>query len=113
MRTARPQRQPGVVVVRLTGPASPAVVDTVAEQVRRAWAAGLEVHCLVSDADLAVVDLLARLTVEARRDGRVLTVSGGEDLLAVCGLSGQVGRQAEAGEQPGVEEVVDVPDGAA
>ena len=66
--------------------------------------------------DLGVLDVLARLTLAARRTGVPLDVRGGEDLarlLHLCGLAGLGGQplgQAEAGEQRGVEEVVDVLD---
>ena len=72
-------------------------------------------------ADLALVDLLARICLQARRLGaRVVVVPGGTGLgalLELAGLSGIVplacfepGGQAETFEQAGVEEVVDVRD---
>lgn len=70
------------------------------------------------EVDLGVVDLLARIALLARRSGgevRVLAAGSGlDDLLALTGLQDAVpprlqpAGQAEAGEQPGVEEVVDV-----
>lgn len=65
--------------------------------------------------DLAAVDALARLQLEARRQGCTLWLRrAGPDLiqlLELVGLAGvlQVCRQAEGLEQGGVEEVV-VPD---
>jgi hypothetical protein len=72
-------------------------------------------------ADLALVDLLARLCLQARRLGaRVVVLPGGTGLgalLEITGLAGIVplaesepGGQAETLEQAGVEEVVDVGD---
>ena len=72
-------------------------------------------------ADLALVDLLARVCLQARRLGaRVLVVPGGTGLpglLELTGLAGivplavsELGGQAEPREQAGVEEVVDVHD---
>ncbi len=72
-------------------------------------------------ADLALVDALARTALQARRRGaRVVLVGAGPrlaGLLELAGLAGvltpagsQRGGQAEALEQPGVEEVVDVCD---
>jgi hypothetical protein len=69
-----------------------------------------DVACaLTGHPDLGVLDALARLQLLARRLGRRLTISGDDEgLLALTGL--EVLRQAEAGEQRGVEEVVDVLD---
>jgi hypothetical protein len=72
-------------------------------------------------ADLALVDLLARVSLQARRLGaRVVVVpgdSGLQGLLELTGLAAAVplarselGGQAEPFEQTGVEEVVDVDD---
>ncbi len=72
-------------------------------------------------ADLALVDLLARVCLQARRLGaRVVVVPGGtglRGLLELTGLAGivplaasELGGQAEPLEQAGVEEVVDVCD---
>jgi hypothetical protein len=66
-------------------------------------------------ADLGAVDAVARLQLEARRQGCTVWLRQAcpelVELLALCGLAGvlQVGRQAECLEQGGVEEVV-VPD---
>jgi hypothetical protein len=65
--------------------------------------------------DLAAVDALARLQLEARRQGCTVWLRHAcPDLMALLELVGltqvlQVGRQAEGLEQGGVEEVV-VPD---
>src|SRR5919199_1892263 len=72
-------------------------------------------------ADLALVDLLARVCLQARRLGAwVVVVPGGSGLpglLELTGLAGivplaasELGGQTEPLEQPGVEEVVDVCD---
>jgi hypothetical protein len=72
-------------------------------------------------ADLALVDLLARICLQARRLGARVVVLPGDsglgDLLELTGLAGIVplagsdpGGQAEPLEQAGVEEVVDVRD---
>jgi hypothetical protein len=76
-----------------------------------------------STADLALVDLLARVCLQAGRLGaRVVVLPGGtglEALLEITGLAGIVplarsepGGQAETLEQAGVEEVVYVRDPA-
>ncbi len=69
--------------------------------------------------DLAVVDELARLQLAARRVGcsirlrdappalsRLLDLLGLGEVLGAAGLRLEVGRQAEGGEQVGVEEAV-------
>ena len=72
-------------------------------------------------ADLALVDLLARLCLQARRLGaRVVVVPGASGLRGLLELTGlaaivplatsELGGQAEPLEQAGVEEVVDVCD---
>ena len=74
-------------------------------------------------ADLALVDLLARLCLQARRLGaRVVVVPGGTGLGALLDLTGlagivplagsEPGGQAETLEQAGVEKVMDVRDPA-
>jgi hypothetical protein len=81
---------------------------------------GVEVACWplrASDGrvDLRVVDAVARLQLEARRQGCTVWLRDAcpnlVDLLELTGLVGvlQVGREAERLEQAGVEEVV-VPD---
>ncbi|CAN5288407.1 hypothetical protein BH18ACT4_BH18ACT4_03770 [soil metagenome] len=75
--------------------------------------------------DLAAVDALARLQLEARRLGcsirlvdpseelcELLTLAGLAEVVG-WGLTVQVGREAEGGEQVGVEEVVEPGDPAA
>ena len=65
--------------------------------------------------DLSVVDELARLQLEARRQGCAIWLRHAcPDLVGLLRLAGlsdvlQVGGQAEGGEQCGIEEVV-VPD---
>ena len=72
-------------------------------------------------ADLALVDLLSRMCLQARRLGaRVAVVPGETGLAALLDLTGlaaivrlapsELGGQAEPLEQAGVEEVVDVHD---
>ena len=72
-------------------------------------------------ADLALVDLLARICLQAWRLGaRVVVIPGGTGLGALLELTGlsaivplasfEPGGQAETFEQAGVEEVVDVRD---
>jgi hypothetical protein len=85
--------------------------------------ARLLVLALQGPADFATVDVLARLRLAGKRVG--LDVRLGrpnqalDELLTLAGLDGvlvsdesvvEVVGQAEAGEQPGVEEVVDVGD---
>jgi ABC-type transporter Mla MlaB component len=71
--------------------------------------------CVQGRVDLAAVDALARLQLEARRQGCTVWLRGAcpdlIHLLELVGLAGvlQVSRQAEGLEQAGVEEVV-VPD---
>jgi len=77
----------------------------------------------VRGADLATVDALARLALDARRAGFELRMSGVgrelAELFALAGLDGllaggQTGRQPEQREQPlGVEEERQLDDGAA
>jgi anti-anti-sigma regulatory factor len=77
----------------------------------------------VRDADLATVDALARLVLDARRAGfdlRLSGVAGGlAELFALAGLErllvgGEAGRQPEQREQPlGVEEERQLDDGVA
>ena len=70
---------------------------------------------------LATVDALAKLRLAARRVGLDLRLGADEpelrDLLRLTGLEAvvggsvaELGRQPEAGEEPGVEEVVEVRD---
>ena len=74
-------------------------------------------------ADLATVDAVARLRLAGQRVGLDIRLgcvdSGLAELLSLAGLAGlllagesglEVVREAEAGEQPGVEEVMEVAD---
>jgi len=74
-------------------------------------------------ADLATVDALARLRLAGSRLGldirlgavspqlaELLALAGLDGLLLADGSAGEMVRQAEAREQPGVEEVVEVRD---
>lgn len=86
----------------------------------------VEVIVDLDGADLAIVDALARLQLAARRTGasvrlrgasprltEVLELAGLSDVLPCSGMSGaEVGGQAEALEEPRVQEVVDVRDPA-
>jgi hypothetical protein len=58
--------------------------------------------------DLVLVDALARLELQARRLGGSVTASEIwpclDELLDLVGLRGEVARQAEGGEEIGVEE---------
>ena len=58
--------------------------------------------------DLFVVDVVARLELAARRLGWWVVVPAGAagELCELAGLRGELGRQPERREQPGVEEVV-------
>lgn len=71
------------------------------------------VRAHVPAADLAVVDALARMQLWARRLDRLFEITGScTGLVELVGLSDvlQVVGEAEAREQRGVEEVVDVGD---
>lgn len=91
----------------------PRVVARFQRLVRGTGAA--EVVCdagAVADPDLVTIELLARLRLVATRHGRRLRVrSAGprlRELLALTGLSGELGWQPEQREQPGsVEERAD------
>jgi hypothetical protein len=85
--------------------------------------ARLLVLALQGPADLATVDALARLRLAGKRVGldirlgrpdqalgELLTLTGLDGALVAGGSVVEVVGQAEAGEQPGVEEVVDVGD---
>lgn len=64
---------------------------------------------LSGNVDLGVVHALARITLMAKRLGAHVSLLGDDQgLLAMTGL--EVLRQAEASEQGGVQEVVDVLD---
>ena len=91
-----------------------APLPDVVRRVRALLAAGRSVVCeLPAAPDLAAVDAVARLRLRAARLGvRFEVVPDPAGLLELCGLSGQLRRdprrQAEAREQGGVQEVVDV-----
>jgi hypothetical protein len=120
--------------VVVAGPLDPDGAARLVERVRAALLAGggPEIRCDLRAAgrpDLATVDALARAQLAAHRlGGRIRVVAAGGEggevcrLLGLAGLAGAVPcttdlpvgirGQAEAGEQPGVEEVVDVRDPA-
>lgn len=85
-------------------------VVTVVDQQSRAVVCRLEAQ----RPDLALVDALARLQLDARRAGRRVCVTDAsaalQDLLQLLGLAdvfvGEPRGQAEGGEQLGVDEVV-------
>ena len=104
-------------MLELRGPVPPGRVPGLAARLaeRLRGDAVVQVHGPV---DLGVLDVLARLALAARRGGARLEVRGGEDLAGLVRLTGlglvvQPLGQAEAGEQRGVEEVVDVLDPSA
>jgi len=63
-----------------------------------------------------VVDVLARLQLEARRGGGSISLRGSEpalvELLELCGLADVLGCNAEEREQPGLDEGVQPDDRA-
>ena len=95
--------------MEVRGPLGPAGAQLLSLRVSSLLVEG-DVTCeLHGSVDLGVVEVLARLQLLARRTGRHLTVTGDDQgLLAWTGL--EVLGQAEATEQRGVEEVVDVAD---
>jgi len=118
-------RAPAPVVVGLRGPLAAEQADRLAER----WRSLVErsdarLVCELHDpVDLGVLSVLARLVLAARRSGAQLRLRGRAEVLAglgtvleLTGLSGPLRLgleplgQAEAGEQPGVQEVVDVGD---
>ena len=97
------------VVVEVRGPLSLEGARQLCSRVDGLLQQGAVVCELTGTPDLAVVDALARLTLAAHRRGTRLTITGDDrGLLVLTGL--EVLRQAEATEQRGVEEVVDVLD---
>jgi hypothetical protein len=83
------------------------------------------VLALWGPADLATVDAVARLRLAGQRAGLDIRLGGCDgrlaELLALAGLDGlllaggsalEVVREPEPGEEPGVEEVVEMPDPA-
>ena len=105
------RRQPYVepVVVQVRAPLGDAL-----REVSSLLAAGRPVRFELPDPpDLAAVDAVARLRLVAARHGVLFeVVPDAAGLLELSGLSGVLGgdprRQAEAGEQRRVQEVVDV-----
>ena len=99
----------GVLVVRLGTGMSGAHLQQVQDTVAAAAQRGRDVVCLVEDADLAVVDALARFELLRRRRGlrgRVQAAEPGSlaELLDLAGLTvplsgGQVLGEAEPREQ--------------
>ena len=118
-------------VVRLRGPLGPQAVERACVRLSALLLRkpSVVVCAVRGQVDLGVVDALARLQLLARRAGASLAVEVADDaagagpalddLLALTGLQTALGRplqpggQAEAGEQAGVEEVVDVRDAPA
>jgi hypothetical protein len=112
-----------VVVVEVRGPVSRARASGLCERLE-AQLAERDPVCVVCRvqgyADLSVLDVLARIALMAsRRHAAVRVTSSCGDLpglLALTGLAGVItlelerGGQAEAGEECGVQEVVDVDD---
>lgn len=85
------------------------VVTTGRGVVRGTWVVGGD-----GPPDLAVVDALARAQLAARRAGSAVRLVEASDelraLLDLAGLRGQVCGEPEEGEQPGVEEGVELGD---
>ena len=115
--------RPGVVVVRMRPPVTPERAQLLYERLNDELARrdAVLILCRVDGgADLSVVDTLARIVLMAtRRQVAVRVTSPCSDLrglLALAGLASVItvelesAGQAEAGEEGGVEEVVDVDD---
>lgn len=111
------------VVVRLSAPVAPAEAAALCLAIRQRLASGASriVVChVLGPVDVSVVGVLARMQLMARRLTCTLQVRfRSSDLPALLELTGlddvvplwlEPRRQAEAGEQRRVEEVVDVPD---
>jgi hypothetical protein len=97
------------VVVQVRGPLGPAGAQLLCARARQLLLHGDLVVDLQGPVDLGVVEALARIALLAKRLGACVSVTGDDQgLLALTGL--EVLRQAEAGEQAGVQEVVDVLD---
>jgi hypothetical protein len=123
MVAADPPEMRTPLVVELRGPLAPAQVSRLCARVQALLLAdrGRGLVCeLRGPPDLGVVDALARLQVMARRlDVRLRVRPTSDGFRALLGLTGlehavperlEPGGQVEAGEQRGVQEVVDVRD---
>lgn len=96
-------------VLEVRGPLCPRDVLVLCERAGELLRHGDLVCELRGSVDLSVVHALARIALLAKRQQACVSVTGeDEGLLALTGL--EVLRQAEAREQAGVEEVVDVLD---
>jgi hypothetical protein len=104
------------VVVELRRTMTPADVARICGRVEVLLRHATPVRVAVRTADLAVVDAVARMQLLARSLDGLFDVTSTDDrfaeLVELAGLTDllQVGRQAEPGEQGGLEEVVDVGD---
>lgn len=111
------------VVVRLSAPISPPEAAALCAAIRQRLASGssrMVVCHVLGPVDLSVVGVVARMQLMSRRLRIPLQVhtwsSGLSDLLTLTGLDEvlgvrlQAGRQSEAREQAGIEEVVEVRD---
>jgi hypothetical protein len=110
MRRDVPGRHPFVMRrVQVQGPWGPAGAARLGRELGALLEKGSVVCELNGPVDLGVVEVLARVHLEARRLGVTLTLTG--DDLGLLGLLGlEVLRQPEPPEQRGVEEVVHVLD---
>jgi hypothetical protein len=110
--------QDNTVVVEVRGPLLAGDQIRLCELVRVLLTADATavVVCELRSTDLGVVDALARMHHVARRLGGWLDVRGDRELLELTGLAAvlapksEPGGEPEAGEQLGVQEVMDVRD---
>ena len=108
------------VVIEVSGPLAVGDRVRLCERVRLLLQADVStvVVCELRSTDLDVVDALARMHQVARRLGGWLQIRGDRELLELTGLAAvlvpmsEADRDPEAGEQLGVQEVVDVRDPA-
>jgi hypothetical protein len=108
------------VVIEVSGPLAAGDRFRLCERVRIVLQADATtvVVCELHRTDLDVVEALARMHQVARRLGGWLQIRGDRELLELSGLAAvleptsEADREAEAGEQLGVQEVVDVRDSA-
>jgi hypothetical protein len=115
--------QSAPVVVEVRSPLLPAQARQLCDHVDALLLQGGVICELHGIPDAGVLDALARMHLAARRLDAWLRVRRyGEDLIGLLDLTGlatavpgelETGGQPEAGEQRGVEEVVDVPDPSA